>query len=159
MRVRLNSKLEKNSFFIIYWRTLSGLLITQAARCFLTPDRNSQVLQLHSHTSCWPCIMDAWFYLPPYLQLFTPQTSRQARTSACHLCTKAQCSIHSPGVPSYHRTLTAQCSAGQDRGRLSCQDRPHTSRSTCVHSLAQHASRAQRGQKNRTGHRSRTFTR
>lgn len=37
--------------------------------------------------------------------------------------------------------------AEQDRRRLSCQDRPHTSKSTCVHSLAQHASRAQRSQK------------
>lgn len=140
IRVQLNS----SSFSIIYWSTLvfslPSLQSDREQRLFMSGTSrkyfhfNSRQTLLHSsvtlsHTSCQPCIIDTWIFLsPPHPFVFNysaHQTSRQARTSVCHLCTKAQCSSHSPEVPPY-RTLTVLCkNSSKDRGRVSCQGRGH----------------------------------
>lgn len=132
IRVQINS----SSFFYICWSTfvfsLPSLQSDRKQSLFMTKTSrkyfyfNSRQTLLHSsvtlsHTSCQPCIIDTWIYLcpppPPLVFNYSAhQTSRQARTSVCHLCTKAQCSSHSPEVPP-NQTLTALCKKKQLQGQ------------------------------------------
>lgn len=67
------------------------------------------------------------------------QTSTQARTCVCHLCTKAQRSIHSLKL---YQTL---CGAVPRTDKSFLAKKGHVqARATCVHSLARHASSTER---------------
>lgn len=93
----------------------------------------------YTHISCQPCIMDAWIYLcrPHVLNYSAHQTSQQARTSVCHSCTKAQCSIHSPRVPC--TTHPPLCKTASRTRTGSLPKKWLHMDSASVHSFAQHA--------------------